>query len=179
MASTNSTGKSHRRTKKQLLKAEVGGYENPDEENESLWEDKKEPAEPNGYLDDGDLEYINDILGSFSRPIYNHENSNNLKLKNVTPEDALARALASQRTPPEFNLTFNQKSTTCGFEKTNFSYFSNIEEGGAIELGDYFSDDEEDDTWDQDTLTSRSKSWSHTELKDYEKNFPPSQPVLT
>ncbi len=165
--------------KKQLLNAELGGHEDPDEENKPLWEDEKGPAKQNDDLDDGDLEDINDILSSFSRPIYNHENSNKLKLKNVTPEDALVRALASQRTPPEFNLTFNQKLTTRGFEKTHFSYFPNIEEEGAIKLGDYFSDDEEDDTWDQDTLTSRSKSWSHTELKDSEINFPLSQPVLS
>ncbi len=46
-------------------------------------------------------------------------------------------------------------------------------------MGDYFSDNEEDDTWDQDTLTSTSKSWSHTELKDSEKKFPPSQPFFS
>jgi hypothetical protein len=162
------------------LKNGVEGRWDPDEDRETFWEDKESPANKrDDHLDDGDLEYINVILNSFSRQNCNHENSNNLKLESFNPEEALTRALASQRTPPEFNLTFNQKSTTRGFEKTNFSYFSNIEEGGAIELGDYFSDDEEDDTWDQDTLTSRSKSWSHTELKHSEKNFPPSQPVLS
>jgi hypothetical protein len=57
-------------------------------------------------------------------------------------------------TPQEFNLKFNQKSTNCGSKENQFSFLSNVEEERPIELGDYFSDDEEDDTWDQEDLKS-------------------------
>jgi hypothetical protein len=63
---------------------------------------------------------------------------------------------ASRETPQKFNLKFNQKSTTRCSEENQFSYFSNIEEERPIELGDYFSDDEEDDTWDREDLTSEN-----------------------
>ncbi len=53
-----------------------------------------------------------------------------------------------------------------------------MEEEGAIELGDYFSDDEEDDTWYREYLTSESNSGSHTQFHDPEENFPLSQPAL-
>jgi hypothetical protein len=79
-----------------------------------------------------------------------------LKLTNVTQKDALACAFASRKTPQKFNLKFNQKSTTRGSEENHFSYFSDVEEEGPIELGDYFSDDEEDDTWDKEDLTSEN-----------------------
>jgi hypothetical protein len=51
-------------------------------------------------------------------------------------------------TPPEFNLNFNQNSMTLSPGEDHFSYFSSVEDEGDIELGDYFSDDEEDDTGD-------------------------------
>jgi hypothetical protein len=47
---------------------------------------------------------------------------------------------------------------THGSEDKHSSYFSNIEEEIASELGDYFSDDEEDDTCDREDLTSESNS---------------------
>ncbi len=108
----------------------------------------------------------------------NHEHSDDLQLKTVTPEDALARALVSQKTPPEFNSKFNQKSMTHRSEEEHASYLSNIKEEGAIELGDYFSDDEEDDTWDREDLTSESNSWSHNEFNDPEEKLPLSQPTF-
>ncbi len=91
----------------------------------------------------------------------------------------LARAFASQRTPPEFNLKFNQNLTTHGSGEDHFSYFSNVEEEGTSELGDYFSDDEEDDTWDKENLTSESNLWSHSDFKDSEENFTHPQPTLS
>jgi hypothetical protein len=100
-------------------------------------------------------------------------------LESITPEDALARAFASQKTPQKFNLKFNQKSTTRGSEKNHCSYFSNIEEEGAIELGDYFSDEEGDDTWDREDLKSESNYWSQTQFNDSEDNFPLAQPTLS
>jgi hypothetical protein len=95
-----------------------------------------------------------------------------MKLKSSTPEDALA----SWEMTPEFNLKFNQKSTTRGSQEGHFSHLSNVEEEGTCELGEYFSDDEEDDTWDQENLTSlasESNSWSHTGFNYPQENFPP------
>jgi hypothetical protein len=150
--------------KNQLRGHEAQKRRDPDEDHELFWEDGESLAKQNDHLDDEDLEYINNILNSFSKPAYNHEGSNNSKSESTTPEDALARAFASRKLMPEFNLNFNQKSTTRGSEENHFSYFSNVEEEGASELGDYFSDDEEDDTWDQEYLTSGSISGSHTEF---------------
>jgi hypothetical protein len=164
--------------KNQLRGTRAQSHGDPDEDHETFWDDDEILTERNETLDDGDLEYINDILNSFSRPIYNHEGSDNLKLKNITPVDAMERAFASRMTLPEFNLKFNQKSTTRGSEKDHGNNFSNVEEEGAIELGDYFSDNEEDDTWDREDLTSESDSWSHTEFHDPEENFPLSQPAF-
>ncbi len=154
-------------------------HRDPDEDHETFWKDKESRAKPDDHLDDGDLEYINNILNSFSRHNYNHENSNNLKLESITPENAPARAFASQRMPPEFNLKFNQNLTTRGSEEDHFSYFSNIEEERTSELGDYFSDDEEDDTWDTEDLTSESNPWSHTDINDSEERFTHFQPTLS
>jgi hypothetical protein len=81
--------------------------------------------------------------------------------------------------PQKFNLKFNQNSTTRRSEEDHFSYFSNIEEEGTSELGEYFSDDEEDDTWDREDLTSESNPWSHTDFNDSEANFTNSQPTLS
>jgi hypothetical protein len=165
--------------KNQLRGIDAQSRWDPDADHETFWDNEESPTEQNEPLDDGDLGYINEILNSFSRPIHSHESSDRLELKNTTTEDALARTLASPRRLPEFNLKFNQKSTTHGSEEDYFSYFSNDEEEGAIELGDYFSDDEEDDTWDGERPTSESNSWSHTEFNNFEKNFPLSQPDLS
>jgi hypothetical protein len=165
--------------KNQLLGTKAQSRRDPDEDHETFWEDEEFRAKRDDKLSDGDLEYINNILNSFSRHNYNHENSNNLKLESITPENALARAFASQRTPPEFNLKFNQNSTTRGSEEDHFSYFSNIEDEGTSELGDYFSDDEGDDTWDTEDLTSESNPWSHTDVNDSEENFTHLQPTLS
>jgi hypothetical protein len=100
-------------------------------------------------------------------------------LESITPEDALACAFASQKTPQEFNLKFNQNLTTRGSGEDYFSCLSNVEEEGTSELGDYFSDNEEDDTRDTEDLTSESHTWSPTDLKDSEENFTPSPPTLS
>ncbi len=100
-------------------------------------------------------------------------------MESINPEDALARAFASQKTPPEFNLKFNQNSMTRGSEAGHFSYFSNVEEEGTIELGNYYSDDEEDYTWDKGDLTSESNPWRQTDFNDSEENFTHSQPTLS
>jgi hypothetical protein len=167
------------RQKKLLLETEVGDHGDPEKDYEPFSENGESLDRQSDHLDDEDLEYVNNILNSFSRPIRNHEGSNNLKLKNVTQKDALAPAFASRKTPQEFNLNFNQKSTTRGSEEDNFSYFSKVEEDRAFELGDYFSDNEEDDIWNRESLTSESNFWSHTKFQDPEENLPLSQPALS
>jgi hypothetical protein len=82
--------------KKLLLATEVGDHGDPDEDNEPFWEDEESPAKRSDHLDDEDLEYVNNILNSFSRPIGNHKGSNNLKSTNVTQKDALARACITE-----------------------------------------------------------------------------------
>ncbi len=110
-----------------------------DENGESL-------AKRSEHLEDGDLEYINHILNSFSNPRCYREDSSQRELESLTTEDALARACASPKTPPKFYLKFNQNSTTRSQGEEHFNYFSSIEDERDSELGDYFSDDEEDDT---------------------------------
>ncbi len=156
MASADSDGKSNRRKKNQLQGTGAQNRWDPDEDHETFWENDESFTERNDHLEDGDLEYINIILNSFSRDPGTHQNSINSKLESFTPVEALARALASQKTPKEFNLKFNQNSTTRGSEEKHFSCFSNVEEDGTSELGDYFSDNKEDDTWDREDLTSES-----------------------
>ncbi len=57
-----------------------------------------------------------------------------------------------------------------GSENKNFSYFSNFEEEGPTELGDYFSD-KEDDSWDNESLSSEGDTWSQPDFNDSE-DFP-------
>jgi hypothetical protein len=154
--------------KHQLLKTGVEDYWDPDEDRETVWEDEESPAnERADHLDDEDLEYINIILNSLATQNGNHKNSNNLQFESVTTEGALRRAHAPMRPPQEFNLKFNQNSTSRGSKEDHFSYFPNVEEATTIELGDYFSDDEEDETWDEENLTNKS----HTNFNVSEENF--------
>ncbi len=53
---------------------------------------------------------------------------------------------------------------SCGSEEENFSYFSNFEEEGSTDLGDYFSDDEEDDS------LNHEDTWNETEPNPFEDN---------
>jgi hypothetical protein len=179
MASADSDGKGNRRKEKQTTGNGAQNHRDPDEDQETFWESEESFTKRNDHLDDGDLEYINAILNSFSRDRGTHTNSNNSKLESFTPEDALACALASPTTPSEFNLKFNQNPMTRGSREDHFSYFSNVEEDGTSELGDYFSDDEENDTWDSEDLTSESNPWSHTNFNDSEPNFSEWDPVVS
>jgi hypothetical protein len=165
--------------KNQLRSTRAQTRRDPDEDHETVWDDEESLTEQDEHLDDEDLEYINNILNSISKPRYNHEHSRNLTLESLTPEDALARALASPKTPKKFNLKFNQNSTTRGSEEDHFSYFSNIEEDRTSELGDYFSDDEEDNIWDKEDLTSESNRWSHTDFNNLEENHTPSPHTIS
>jgi hypothetical protein len=163
--------------KNKLLKTGAKDHWDTDEDCEMFWETEGSPVNEQDYhLDDWDLEYIDAILNSFSRQGFNHKKSNGLKLESFIPGDALMRALAPIGTPQEINLKFNQNPTSCGSKEENFSYFSNVEEKGPTELGNYFSDDEDDDSWDEEDLSSESDPWSQTDFYDHE-NFP--NPVET
>jgi len=108
----------------------------------------------------------------------------------VSPEGPPMRVPTRPMTPPKFNQQVNQNSTNCGSDESHFNYFSNVEEEGTselgdyfsddeAELGDYFSDDEEDDTWDEETLTSESNLWSQTNFNNSEGNFQHLQSTLS
>jgi hypothetical protein len=165
--------------KKLLLATEIGDHGDPDGDNEPFGEAGGNFVKRSDHLDDEDLGYVNNILNSFSKPIGNHEGTSHFKLRSITPDDVPARACASQMTPPEFNLKFNQKSTTRGTEEDHFSYSSNVEDERAIELGDYFSDDEEDDTGDRQDLKSESIFWSPTKFNNSEEKSPLSHTALS
>ncbi len=82
--------------KNQLLKKGVKGHWDPEEDRETFWVNEESSAnKQDDHLDDGDMEYINAILNSFSKQNYNLKNSNHLKLKKLHPRrhaDTRARA---------------------------------------------------------------------------------------
>jgi len=78
------------------------------------------------------------------------------------------RAPAPVKTLPKFNQKFNQISTSYSSEDENFSYFSNFEEEGPTELADYFSDEEEDDSLDNEDLPSESDPCSQPDFGKFE-----------
>ncbi len=98
--------------KNQLRGTRAQSRWDPDEDHETFWDNEESLKERNKHLDDGDLEYMNVILNSFSGQNCNHKNSKNLQLESFTPENALTSALAPMKTLQEFNLKFNQNSTS-------------------------------------------------------------------
>ncbi len=140
-------------------------------------EDEEDLAKRSEHIEDGDLAHISSILNSFSKPTCYRQSTSQQKLKSLTTEDALARAGTSQTTLPKFNL--NQNSTTLSAKENHLSYFSSVIDEGDSELGDYFSDDEEDDTEDNQDLESENNSWSPTRSKKQEDNFQLSQTAFT
>ncbi len=161
--------------KNRLLEADARDRGDLDTEDVPFNENGESIAKRSEHLDDGDLEYINNILNSFSNIRCYREGSSQRELKSLTTEDAPARACASPKMPPKFNLNFNQNSTTRSQGEEHFSYFSSIGDERDIELGDYFSDDKEDDTGGCQNLESESNFWSPTEFKNLEDKFPLSQ----
>jgi hypothetical protein len=142
----------------------------PDDDHEALWETERGPIkEEDESLDDEDLAYINDILNSFSKPKFNSENPRDPKLPLLTPEGALTRVPALMKTPPKFNQNFNQNLTSYSSEEEDFSYLSNFEEEGSTELADYFSDEEEDDSLNEEDLFIESDTWSHIDFNKFEE----------
>jgi hypothetical protein len=67
--------------KHDLLKTGAQDHWDMDNDLEALWEAEGDPVQKeDGSLDDGDLAYIHAILNSFSKPKFNHENSNSPEL---------------------------------------------------------------------------------------------------
>jgi hypothetical protein len=54
-----------------------------------------------------------------------------------------------------------------GSEDENFSYFSNFEEEGPTDLADYFSDEEEDESFDNEDLSSESDPCSQPDFGEF------------
>ena len=84
--------------KNQLRETGIQNRWDPDEDHETFLEDEESLTERNDHLDDGDLEYINVILNSFSRDRGTNKNLNNSKLESLTPEDVLGRARLTEDT---------------------------------------------------------------------------------
>jgi hypothetical protein len=122
-------------------------------------------------LDGEDLAYINDILNSFSKPKFNSEYLRDSELQPFLPEGALTGVPALMKTPPKFNQNLNQNLMSYGSEEGNFSYFSNFKEEGSTELADYFSDEEEDDSLENEDPSSESDPWDQPEFGELE-DFP-------
>jgi hypothetical protein len=144
--------------KHDLLNTGTHGHWDLDDDHEVFWETEGGPVkEEDESLDIGDLAYIHAILNSFSKTKFHSEKSSHPELQISTPEGALTCAPASMMTPPKFNQKFNQNSMNYGPEADNFSYFSSFEEEGPTDLADYFSDEEEDDSLDNEDLSSASE----------------------
>jgi hypothetical protein len=140
-----------------------------DDDHEAFWETEGVPIkQEDESSDDEDLAYINAILNSFSKPEFNGGNPRDPGLQLFTPEGTLTCAPAPIKTPPKFNQKFNQNSTSYGSEDENFSYFLNFEEEGPTNLADYFSDKEEDDSLDNEDLSSESDPCSQPDFGKFE-----------
>jgi hypothetical protein len=159
------------RHKQELLKH---GVQESDDEDED-WGEHQEPGddpvkEEDDSLDDGDLTYITAILESFSRPKSNSEPTSTSNYAMFTPEGTLTRAPARQMMPPEFNQkfnqTFNKKLTSKHSGAENFSCFTTIWEEGHTELADYYSDEEEDDSLDNEDTRCEKTTWNEFDLEE-------------
>jgi hypothetical protein len=158
--------------KNDLLRAGAPDHWDVDENHETFWEVEGGPVKKEDEsLDDGDLAYINAILNSFSKTKFHSENAGDPESQNLTPEGALTRAPAPITMPQKFNQKFNQKSTSYGCEDEDFSDFSNFEEEESTDLADYFSDEEEDDSLDNEDLSSESDPWNQPDFGEFE-DFP-------
>jgi len=127
--------------KHQLREAEAGDRGEPDLDDLLFDEEDEELRQ----LEDGDLEWVNSIFNSPPSQTCYSQNSDQRKLKSLTAKDAPMRARTVQAPLTIFNQSFNQNSTTLSARENEISYFSNTDYEGDSELGDYFSDDEEED----------------------------------
>jgi hypothetical protein len=103
------------------------------------------PDMDNLPIDKENLACTKDIFNSSPNPNCHRQSSNQLKLKSSATEDVSTCARTLQTPPPKFNKNFNQNSTTRSSNESHLSYFSTTDDKGDSELGDYFSDDEEED----------------------------------
>ncbi len=155
------------RQKQELLKYGVHDLEDKDDTWDELQEAEKDPVkEEDDSWDDENLTYITAILESFSGHKSNSKPPGTLNYALFPPEGVQTRA--RQMTPPKFNQNFNQKPMSCKYEERNFSCFSNFEEEGTTELADYFSD-KEDNSLDNEDLSSESDSWSQSDFEELEE----------
>jgi len=101
-----------------------------------------------------------------------------------------------QAPPTKFNQNFNQNSTTLSATENDISYFSNTDYEGDSELGDYFSDDEEEDNQiaelgdyfsdDEEDASQNNQGsdsedyfWSHTAVLGSKEELPLSQTAFS
>jgi hypothetical protein len=153
------------------LKHGVQESDDEDEGRDEHQEPEDDPVkEKDDSLDDGDMTYITAILESFSRPKSNSEPTSASNYAKFTPEGAPTQAPARQMTLPEFNQkfyqTFNKKSTSNHSEAENFSCCTIIWEEGTTELADYYSDEEEDDSLDNEDTRSEKDTWNELDLEE-------------
>jgi hypothetical protein len=160
---------------KVLLREAEAGNQTETELEDLLFDETDEEL---GSLDDEDLEWVKSIFNSSPRRTCYSQNPNYEKLKSLAAEDASTRARTVQATPIKFNQNFNQNSMTLSAKEKDFSFHSNTdyegdselgdyfsddeEEHQVAELGDYFSDDEEDDIPSHQSSNSEENFWSHT-----------------
>jgi hypothetical protein len=173
--------------KNQLREAEAG-YQGETELEDLLLDEADEEL---GHLDDEDLEWVESIFNSSNSQTRYSQNSDQRKLKSAITEDAPTRTRAAQAPPSKFNQNFNQNSMTLSNREDDFSYFPNTdyegdgnlgdyfsddeeEETQSVELGDYFSDDEEDDSLDYQNSKSENNFWSRATVLSSEEKLPPS-----
>ena len=139
-----------------------------------------ETDEELGHLEDEDLEWVKSIFNSSPSQTCHRQNSDLRKLKSITDDDAQKRAHTVQAPPIKFNQNFNQNSMTLSASEDDFSFHSNAdyegdcelgdyfsddeEENNITELGNYFSDDEEDHTQSHQSSHSEDNFWSHTQI---------------
>ncbi len=157
--------------KQKLLKH---GFRDSDDENDG-WNEQPEPEDDSveeieNSFDDNDLAYITAILESFSGPKANSKSTNASNYANFTPEGTPPQAPAKPTTKPEFNQKFNQNFnknlTSNNSEAEDFSCFSTIWEEGTTELADYYSDEEEDDSLNNEDTRIEKNSWNKLELDE-------------
>ena len=117
-------------------------------------------------MDNEDLTYITSILDSFSKPKALSKQRDELDYAISTPEGAPMRAAMKQTLLLKFKQNFNQKLTLRNSEAENFSCFTNVWEEGPTELANYYFDEEEDDSLNNEDTKCEKTTWNEFDLKD-------------
>jgi hypothetical protein len=170
--------------KNRLRKAETG-YQREMELEDLLVDEADEEL---GHLEDEDLEWVKSIFNSSPSQNCHRQNSDQRKLKSITEVDAQKRAHTVPAPPIKFNQNFNHNSMTPSAGEDDFSFHSDADYEGDCELGDYFSDDEEennqitelgnyfsddeeDNTQSQPSSHSEDNFWSHTQVPNLKEKL--------